>query len=826
MKNNIKFLALMLVSLSALPVLQAAPNTEGQWSPMIDWPFIPIHTVMTPQGSLLTWGLAGASTDQFQYDVWDPTQGTAATSHNTLTSTLGVTSFCSSGLVLAESGNILMPGGDGMPDATDRSGIASVPLFNTQSNSLSSAADMSYSRWYPTTITLANGDILVSGGRDENFRPAYTSEVYSPATNTWRSLLGFSNRAHSWHYPRLWVIPDGRIFGTSNGKVFYMSAEGQGTITYFDDLPLTSRGIDSSSVMYQPGKILQIGGSSGTSPNGAILVDANVSPPKVRTISALTEGRIWTNVVVLPNGKVMAAGGYKKGDPNIYAYGAEIWDPATEQWSMMAKAQTVRNYHSTAILLKDGRVLSSGNTSPGGGQSNGEIFSPPYLFNSTGLAPRPVIGYAPEEAPYGEKILVTHSAGQAISRVTLIKTGAVTHSINMEQRFIELDFTDNANGLEVALPESANVATPGHYLLFLINNKGVPSEGHIVRISTTAEVVLPDYPTAVGDSVSASAGNSTTIIALSNDSGTGLSVTDFNLYSKEGGSITKSGNKLIYFPSPSYNGEDSFWYQITDAFGRTNSAKIAITVSGGNLVNPHPVGKSDSATATVAAITIDVLANDVGTGLVLDALNPWSLEGGKVAMASNKIVYTSKSGFNGQDKIWYTFKDVEGRHSWGEVTITVNNGAIDNPVPVGKADSVDIPVNSTISIDVLSNDTGSNLVLEAPSVWSLKGGTVSTDSNLIIYNPAADFSGQDKIWYTFKDQSDRSSWAEVTINVQGSALDFRAETNAAASNSTESDTDNNSGGGSQNIIFLLMLFSSGLLRFCKFGGRKKYNGLR
>jgi len=382
--------SLLLSSIS----IQAAPDTEGQWSRQIDWPMLPIHAVLTPQGKILTWGVDGIESGHFKYDVWSPERGIDVSSHHTFTSDINVSSFCSAGLVLPESGNVLMPGGEAAPGGLLSSGIVSVVNYNTENNELNEVAEMSFARWYPTSITLADGDILVSGGRDAQLREVVTPEVYSPAEDKWRSLLGVQTTDYGYFYPRLWVAPDGRVFGIQGDKMFYITVADQGTLTSAGNLPNTSVGYASTSVMYRPGKIMQVSGEISPTANGTILVDITGSTPTVRNATPPTEsGRLWADSVVLPNGKVMIVGG--SAADNVaegVSYRPEIWDPSTERWSLMAQSQRMRLYHSSAILLRDGRILVSGGGSPGPiVNKNAEIFSPPYLFDRTGLAARPTI---------------------------------------------------------------------------------------------------------------------------------------------------------------------------------------------------------------------------------------------------------------------------------------------------------------------------------------------------------------------------------------------------------------------------------------------------
>ena len=752
----------------------AEPQDEGSWTPVVDWPTIAIHAVLTPKGHVMNFGTDenGIQGAQFFYDLWKPELGTGSNSHTTLTNTLGVDSFCSAAVLMPESGDILMAGGDNRPNGGTNRGIKDAPIFRTGNNTLARAADMSAARWYPTSTVLTNGDILLTGGRDTAGRAVNTPEVYSPDTNTWRSLLGISTAAYSYVYPRQWIAPNGKVFGyTDNKKMYYMNTAGSGSLEALGDLNIVGSPYRSAAVMYQPGKILQVGGS-GSITNEAAIIDINGATPTVRQVAKPAEtGRVWTESVVLPNGKVMLVGGSARDNQEVgVATRPEIWDPATERWTLMEAAEKARLYHSTALLLKDGRVMVAGGGAPGPlVNTNAEIFTPPYLYNSAGqLAARPTITSAPDEAPYGSKIAVRHNASDVITRVTLIKTGATTHSNNMEQRFIELDYTDINNGVRVTLPASANLAPPGYYLLHLLNDKGVPSEAHIVRISSTAELVIGPFPNAVDDTATSTNSAAVTINVLANDTGNGKGLVEANQYSQKGGTTRLSDNRIIYTPKSGFSGTDVFWYVMEDDQGRTNSAKVTIAVTASNNgSNAYPTATADNVSVTGSAtVTIDALANDNGTGLTLNTLNAWSQKGGNVAVVSNKITYKPKAGYNGSDKIWYSFTDVRGRTNSGVVNITVsgNNGS-SNVYPTATADNVTTPTGVQTTIDVLANDTGNGLVLNAPNAWSWKGGTVSLSNNKLVYRSKANFTGQDKIWYTFKDSQNRSNSGQVNITV-------------------------------------------------------------
>src|SRR5712664_3651531 len=153
-----------------------------------------------------------------------------------------------------------------------------------------------------------------------------------------------------------------------------------------------------------------------------------------------------------------------------------MWDPATERWTTMASAQTPRLYHSTALLLPDGRVFTSG----GNNYPQVELYSPPYLFAGA----RPTIISAPADVVPGQSFFVGTPDAAGIARVTWIRLGSVTHAFDMNQRFSALGFSQAAGGLNVVPPLDTNLAPRGHYMLFVLNGNGVPSVAKIVRLQS------------------------------------------------------------------------------------------------------------------------------------------------------------------------------------------------------------------------------------------------------------------------------------------------------------------------------------------------------
>jgi YVTN family beta-propeller protein len=464
----------------------AANNTVGAWSAVKPWPLIAVHAVLMPDGRVLTYGTkaSGQQTAIEIYDVWDPAGGLDG-GHTVLPNTSGTDLFCSSQLVLPAGGKVFVAGGDNWTGTgTTNTGNNNSNLIDYGSETITRQANMNRPRWYSSSITLLNGETYIQGGSGGTDRP----EVRE-ATGAFRLLTGANTGSLDFMYPRNFIAPDGRVFGyDSAGRMYYVNPAGAGSIATAGQFsgPI---GSDSSAAMFRPGRILQFGGNT----SGALVIDINGAAPAVSTTQSLSARRRLVNATILADGKVLATGGSDVWNDMAGAqYTADVWNPATGQWTRGASAQRARLYHSNAVLLPDASVLVLGGGAPGPqNNTNVEVYYPAYLYNAAGgFAARPVIDAAPTTIDVGETFELDLGGTAAISRVAMVKTTSASHSFNMEQRFVELTFQQSGDRLVAQAPTRATDSPPGFYMLFVLNAAGTPSVAKIVRVPV-APVINP-----------------------------------------------------------------------------------------------------------------------------------------------------------------------------------------------------------------------------------------------------------------------------------------------------------------------------------------------
>ena len=467
----------------------------GDWGPVVNWPVVGVHVALLENGKVLAYDSVGDNAtetyevhDHTRATVWNPATGT----HTLAYVTTGYNVFCS-GLAHLMDGTLFLAGGN-LNAQFD--GLVQTHLFASDTNEWSLGQNMAAGRWYPSVTPLRNGEMLITEGGPD------VPEV----RRTDGSLRALSTAALNLPlYPWIDVAPDGRAFYSGpNETMRSLDTAGKGSWQSFGQRDSLIRDYGSHA-LYDVGKILVAGGASSSSDTRVI--DLNGTTPQVSATEPMASGRRQHNLTVLADGTVLATGGNSSGAASVDldngVYPAELWDPATGQWETLAAMQVTRQYHSTALLLPDARVLSSGGgicaacDEEGYLAKNAEVFSPPYLFRKDGsgeLASRPTISSAPDEVTYNAPFSISTPSASSIGKVALVRLGAVTHSVNMEQRYVPLSFTAGSGALNATSPPNPNVAPPGVYMLFVIRANGVPSVARMVRVRHPTNTTITGGP--------------------------------------------------------------------------------------------------------------------------------------------------------------------------------------------------------------------------------------------------------------------------------------------------------------------------------------------
>jgi hypothetical protein len=487
----------------ALPSVAVLPST---WSAVITLPVTPIAVANLPNGTLLMWsafapysyeGDIGNAAGQTYTGIFNPATNTST---DVLVTNTGADMFCP-GIAVLPNGQVLVNGGSSSPKTS---------IFSPSTGAWSAAPEMNIPRGYEADTLLSNGNVLTLGGSWSGGEGGKTGEIYSASGWTLSSGIPETNvvgpdpegiyRGDN----HLWMFAD------SNGYVFqagpsaqmnWITTAGNGTITSAGNRGTDPFSINGNAVLYDVGKILKVGGapayqqSTGTTyaTNSAYLLDITAGagqPVKVTQLAPMSYERAFSNSVVLPNGNVVVIGGQSIPEPftdSAAILVPEIWNPATQAFSLLNPMQTPRTYHSTAILLPDGRVFVGGGGQCGTGCAQNhltaEILTPPYLLNADGsAATRPVIVSATASASPGGTLAVT--TGGAVTSFVIMRLSAVTHTVNNDQRRIPLSMTSNsAESYTLSIPSDPGVVLPGYYMLFALSSSGVPS------VSTTVQIL-------------------------------------------------------------------------------------------------------------------------------------------------------------------------------------------------------------------------------------------------------------------------------------------------------------------------------------------------
>lgn len=467
----------------------AAPST---WSALKQLGLVPVAAAHLSNGKLMLW----SSRDPMNYGGDYGRTYTSLLEPTTLTATDTLVSYTSHDMFCPGTANLP----DGRIHVSGGGSSQKTSLYNPTSNVWTVGAPLNIARGYQGSVTLSNGGVMTYGGSWSGGVGGKTAEVWTEAAG-WRvvpnlpdSVLFTGDAAGVYRSDN-----HGWFFATGAGRVFH--AGPSRTMHWIDtagDGAVTSAGVradgdamNGNAVMYDVGRILMVGGAlsyEGTpATNKASLIDIR-NGVTVRSVAPMAYTRATHNSVVLPNGQVVVIGGQavpRLFNEDLAVLTPEVWDPRTESFTALAPIAVPRVYHSVALLLPDGRVMSAGGGLCGAcsvNRNNLQVLVPPYLLNPDGTsALQPQIVKVASQASLGQTLRV--KTDSAVSSFALVRMSSVTHSVNNEQRRVPLAFQSlSATSYQVNLALDAGVVVPGYWMLFALTPNGVPSKAAIIRI--------------------------------------------------------------------------------------------------------------------------------------------------------------------------------------------------------------------------------------------------------------------------------------------------------------------------------------------------------
>ncbi len=752
------------------------------------------------------------TTNTAQAWLWDPVTGTSNRVDPPLwrdpaDGQLKPANIWCSGQVLLADGRVLVTGGNlaytgGTPNFR---GLNKVYTFNPFNETWTEQPDMPHGRWYPSQKLLPDGRVLVMGGYNENGQGSNNLdiEVFTPSAdmNGVGTMTKVGTRGGTGNppdgelYPHMFVMPSGRtlVAGPSPEDSWFFNTIGPSAFTWAE-IPNPPNSRLWGAAVHTPAgpagstKVTLTGGknwSSGPVQSTTTVYDEAAPGLGWQGGPSMNVARAHHNTVLLPDGGMATFGGGvgKRTPEGLWAADPEhrqvdLLDPGGGTWRTGASQVKARAYHSTAVLLPDGRVISAGSEDyyATAGADTAEIYEPPYLFRGT----RPGIASAPGSVNWGDEFGI--ESGSDVSRATLVAPAAVTHANDMNQRHVELEVTEDlaGRGLNVKAPPNNRVAQPGYYMLFLLNGDGVPSVAKWIRLDAAA----PDRPR-----IDPGPPPQRTLTVSTAGSGTGR-VT--------GSGIDCPGDCTQDYPdgtpvtlSASATGGSSFagWgggacsgtgdCQLTMSADKAVSASFAPPDTSPTAVADAATVAEDSAAAAIGVLTNDT-DPDGGPKLIGSASDPAH---GTTAVTGggSGLTYAPDANYCGPDSFTYAL------NGGSAATVSVTVSCVDDP-PVAVSDTVTRTEDSAAAaIAVLSNDTdidGGPKTISSASDPAHGTTVVTGGGSGLTYAPDSNYCGSDSFTYALNGGS--TATVSVTIScvddppVAVSDTVTRAEDSAAA----------------------------------------------
>ena len=468
--------------------------TQGEWT-VLDYelPIRAIHSTLLYNGKVLLIAGSGNNVEDFEAgtfkaSIWDPISGV----FNTLDVPKDM--FCA-GHVTLEDGRILIQGGTKSyptnATAADYGGLKDSWIFDPETETFTATNDANEGHWYPTLTQLGNGDVWMAGGLKEDTTGAVNTEYFDYDTEQWLPTGQVPQTWSFWGlYPHMFLMQDGRLF-YSGGHTFGNNIPGTGAAIYdyqnaaIAEVPgLREKDMrdQSASVLLPPAqdqKVLITGGGNINTANPGIkltdIIDLKQPNPIYQPGPDLPGlGKMYVNATILPDRTVFISnGGQLNRDDSTNVLSAAVYDPETNTMKPVAADPIGRNYHSSSVLLPDGRVVVLG-SNPGDGtfEMRISVYQPPYSFRTV----RPDITNAPAQATYGQSFNFNVNApNKLVKWAQLLRPMSVTHQTDSNLRLVDLPIAVNNGIATVTVPENSNLLPPGPYMLTVTDSDGIPS---------------------------------------------------------------------------------------------------------------------------------------------------------------------------------------------------------------------------------------------------------------------------------------------------------------------------------------------------------------
>lgn len=370
-------------------------------------------------------------------------------------------------------------------------GTTQVKSYDPESDVWEFEPELVDPRWYPTLVALADGRLLaIGGGTENNPERSNTSEVRDSATGAWSPAgdIALGNEVSP-----VVLLYTGEVLMTHRPPQLFDPGDlaWRSTMDFVQGDRMPNGDHSDHEIQLLPdGRVAAIGYKSFDLGVGRMLEVFDPATEQWTLGAEVTPVRSRASTILAPDGRVYVIGGYKQDedDPTpSNEWGqvslVDVWDPSRDAWRRLADIGVAREYHAMPVVVPDGRIfVTGGEGSPGNepAASRIEAFTPPYLLRG----PRPeLVDVDTTDLAPGTDVTLTLGADEPITAVVMMGTNATTHFMDSGNgRYLSLDFTQTGETVAAAVPAGAADAVPGWYLLFVLVDD-IPSVARVVRVA-------------------------------------------------------------------------------------------------------------------------------------------------------------------------------------------------------------------------------------------------------------------------------------------------------------------------------------------------------